>query len=513
MRRSFTFLLLIVPLSMLGCQQAAESVSDAAGETSEAVADQVSSGVETASEAASDIADEVADTVADAADAVTSTAADVAAAADNVADEVAEAATDAAEVAADVAAGIADEWDTPENQLPAAVHAAAADLGTVSLELGSPDLTSGIPGDGDLTVDQIAAWIRNPENHRTIDPQLPLGLAAAAANIKGLDRNPLTLAKVELGRQLYFDGRLSSDGSISCASCHHPDEGFGRHTQFGIGVDDQQGGRNSPVSYNRIVSDLQFWDGRAASLEEQAAGPIANPIEMGNTHEAALATISGIEGYRLQFAYVFPGKGITMEGVTDAIASFERALVSLPTKYDYWERVKAIESDWGDEIGDLEEEDPEQYAEYQVAMAGSADLSDSAKRGRDLFFSERVGCTACHAGANFSDELYHNLGVGMEADEPDLGRFVVSGEDKDKGAFKTPTVRNVSLSAPYMHDGTQATLLEVVEWYSKGGHANPHLSDKVKKLDLNDQEKQDLVAFMDEGLTSGFTPVETARLP
>ena len=397
-----------------------------------------------------------------------------------------------------------------EGTVTTSVGAASA---PVVVQLGTPDLTAGIPGDGPLTSDQIKAWLDDPENHRTISPELPLGLSAAAANIQHVDQNPLTRAKIELGRQLYFDARLSSDGTISCASCHHPDEGFARHTQYGVGVGGQEGGRNSPISYNRIVSGPQFWDGRAASLEEQAGGPIANPIEMGNTHEAAIETIQGIEGYRLQFAQIFPDDGINIDTVTRAIATFERAIVTMPAPYDYDELVRSIEGSYGDEIEELEEEDPELYAEYQTALAGSTGMSESAKRGRELFFSDRAACTACHAGANFSDEKYHNLGVGMEVDNPDLGRFTVTNEESDKGAFKTPTMRNVALSAPYMHDGSQATLEEVVDWYVKGGHPNPHLSDKIKKLDLNDQEEQDLVAFMKEGLTSAFPKVQRERLP
>ena len=129
-----------------------------------------------------------------------------------------------------------------------------------------------------------------------------------------------------------------------------------------------------------------------------------------------------------------------------------------------------------------------------------------------MFFSDKANCTACHTGANFSDELYHNLGVGMER-RSRIWAVSRSRERSDKGAFKTPTVRNVVLTAPYMHDGSQATLEEVVEWYAKGGHANDHLSDKIKKLDLSDQDKADLVAFMKEGLTSDFPPVEEGRLP
>lgn len=389
----------------------------------------------------------------------------------------------------------------------------ATALEPVAVRLGSDELTAGIPGTGEVTTAQISAWLADPENHRELRPELPLGLAAAAANIQGLDANPLTRAKIELGRQLYFDPRLSSDGAISCASCHHPDEGFGRHTQFGEGVGGQTGNRNSPVSYNRIVSGPQFWDGRAASLEEQAVGPIANPIEMGSTHESCVAGLKQIEGYRLQFAKIFPQQGITIDTVGQAIASFERTIVSLPAPYDYFEKVRTIEQGYADELADLKTEDPEVYAEYEEALEGSRAMSASAKRGRDLFFADRVGCTACHAGANFTDEKYHNLGVGMDAAEPDWGRFVVTQVEADKGAFKTPTMRNVALSAPYMHDGSQATLMEVVKWYDQGGHPNPYLSDKVKKLSLTEQEQQDLVAFMVEGLSSPFPKIETGRLP
>ncbi|MCA9148658.1 MAG: c-type cytochrome [Planctomycetales bacterium] len=379
--------------------------------------------------------------------------------------------------------------------------------------LGSDDLTAGIPGDGPLTVEQIKKWLANPENHRVIKPELPLGLAAAAANIAGLDQNPMTRAKIELGRQLYFDPRLSSDGTVSCASCHHPDEGYGRKTRFGVGVRAQEGNRNSPVSYNRIVSTLQFWDGRAASLEEQAAGPIANPIEMANTHDVAVGTVKKIEGYRLQFDAIYGENQVNIDNIAGAIATFERAIVTMPAPYDYYEKVRTIERNYADELDTLKEDDPEVYEEYQQALAGSKPMTESAKRGRELFFSDRSGCTACHAGANFTDEKYHNLGVGMEVKDPDLGRYVITKLDADRGAFKTPTLRNVALSPPYMHDGSQATLEEVVAWYNKGGHANPYLSDKVKKLDLTAQEEKDLVAFMKEGLTSAFPKICTDRLP
>ena len=382
--------------------------------------------------------------------------------------------------------------------------------------LGVSDLTSGIPGGGPLTVEDIQAWLDRPENHRVLDVKLPMGLDKGQSAIKGLDKNPLTLAKIELGRQLYFDGRLSADGSVSCADCHHPDEGYARHTQFGVGIEGQTGGRNSPVSYNRILSDAQFWDGRAESLEAQAVGPIANPIEMGNTHEAAVKTLAGIEGYKIQFEKIF-SDGVTIDNVGKAIASFERTIVTGPSPFDYYEDLQTIKRGFADLIDDLDafkEEEPEAFERYQNALAMSEKhpMSESAARGRELFFGQKGGCTACHVGPNLADEKYHNLGVGLDAEEPDLGRFVVTKVEKDKGAFKTPTIRNVALSAPYMHDGSQKTLAEVVDWYDKGGHPNPQLSDGIRKLNLTPEEKGDLVAFM-EACTGEFPNVERERLP
>lgn len=381
--------------------------------------------------------------------------------------------------------------------------------------LGDPTLTAGIPGEGDLTVEQIKAWLAEPAVHKELEISLPKGLAAGASGIKGIKENPLTRAKIELGRQLYFDKRLSKDNTISCSSCHSPSEGFARHSQFGIGIDGQEGGRNSPVAYNRILSDLQFWDGRAESLEAQAVGPIANPIEMGNTHEDAVKTIAAIEGYKLQFDAVFGEDSVNIDNVGKAIATFERTIVTGPSPYDYYQDLHNYEKNYTKEdLEEMKKEDPEIYAEYEAVAKASADhpISESAKRGMELFFSKKSQCTTCHVGANFADEKYHNLGIGMDKEKPDVGRFAVTKEEKDTGAFKTPTIRNVALTAPYMHDGTLKTLEEVVEWYAKGGHPNKHLSDKVKKLELNAQDKKDLVEFM-KACTGEFPEVETARLP
>ncbi len=380
--------------------------------------------------------------------------------------------------------------------------------------LGSPELTAGIPGDGALTAEQIQAWLEKPENHAPLEIVLPMGLMAGSKQVQGIADNLMTRAKIELGRQLYYDTRLSADNTISCASCHDPDEGFAKHTQFGVGIKGQTGGRNSPVCYNRIVSSLQFWDGRAASLEEQAVGPIANPIEMGNTHEKAVETIASIPGYAVQFRVIFGDEGVTIDNIGRAIATFERTIVTGPAPFDYYEAVRPFLVMKPDDLASLKDDDAELYAKYEAAKAAANEhpMSASAIRGRDLFFAERGGCTACHVGANLADEKFHNIGVGMAAEKPDLGRFTISDDEKDKGAFKTPTIRNVALSAPYMHDGSQKTLEEVVEHYNKGGTPNPQLSTKIKKLDLKPEEKTDLVEFM-KACTGEFPKIERSRLP
>jgi len=225
------------------------------------------------------------------------------------------------------------EESEPEESVPEDAERALTVADELALLSEDEELLSGIPGEGDLTVEQIDAWLADAKNHLALKPVLPLGLAAGAGEIQGIEDNPLTRAKIELGRQLYFDTRLSADNTISCASCHAPENGFAKNTQFGVGIEGQEGGRNSPVAYNRILSGPQFWDGRAESLEAQAVGPIANPIEMGNTHEACVETVKGIEGYQKQFAAVFDD-GVTIDNVGRAIASFERAIVTGPAPWD-----------------------------------------------------------------------------------------------------------------------------------------------------------------------------------
>jgi cytochrome c peroxidase len=394
---------------------------------------------------------------------------------------------------------------------------AAEPAPTEEVLLGTEELTVGIPGEGVLTTDNIKKWLDNKKNHVVLTPLLPLGLAAGISQMAGLDVNPLTRAKIELGRQLFFDPRLSQDGSISCASCHHPDFGYAKNTQFGEGTKGQKGNRNSPIAYNRILSSVQFWDGRAPTLEEQAKGPIANPIEMSNTHDVCVDYLNKIPGYKVQFDRLFPGEGVTIDNVAKAIASFERALVTGPSPWDYHVSLKEFTDLYSADYEDFElmkEDDPELYEEYATLkkQAEENPMSESAQRGAELFFGQKASCTACHVGANFTDELYHNIGVGMEAEKPDLGRYEITKAEKEKGAFKTPTVRNVELTGPYMHDGSQKTLEEVVEWYNRGGHPNQWLDEKIKVLNLTDQEKADLVAFM-KALTGPLPKVQAERLP
>ena len=235
---------------------------------------------------------------------------------------------------------------------------------------------------------------------------------------------------------------------------------------------------------------------------------MANPIEMGFTHEGVVKRLNEMPVYQRQFEKIF-GE-LTIDRVGQAIAAFERALVTGPSPYDFGDQLRAFAGLDPDDIA----EDEELAAKYAAAKAAveAHPMSEEATRGRDIFFSEKGNCTACHVGANLADEKYHNIGIGMDAAEPDLGRFVVTKDPKDTGAFKTPTVRNAALTAPYMHDGSVATLEEVVEWYDKGGHPNPHLSDKIKPLNLTAEEKVAIVEFM-KACTSPTPAVETARLP
>ena len=305
---------------------------------------------------------------------------------------------------------------------------------------------------------------------------LPLGLQAGAAFVR--DDNPMSAKKIELGRQLYFDTRLSKDNTISCATCHAPEKGFSDGRATSAGIHGKTGGRNAPTVINRLFSADQFWDGRAADLEAQALGPVQNPIEMGNTLEGMISNLNGIKPYAPVFKEAFGSEGITAERVGQAIASYERTVLSGNAPYD----------------------------RYQAGDKSA--MSESAVRGLALFSDpQRGNCVTCHAGFNFTDESYHNLGVGMDKPTPDLGRFEQTKTETDRGAFKTPTLRQITATAPYMHDGSETTLQQVIDFYDRGGLKNKWLSKELRPLKLSAQEKADLVAFL-ESLTGEVRGIE-----
>jgi cytochrome c peroxidase len=293
-------------------------------------------------------------------------------------------------------------------------------------------------------------------------PKIPLGLVP----IFWPKDNPYTPQKAELGWLLYFDKRISSDNTVACASCHDPKHAFTDGRRFSEGIRGQLGGRSAPTVINRAYSLEQFWDGRAKTLEEQAKGPIANPLEMGNTHESCAKCIAEIPGYRKRFKEVFGTEEVSIDHIAKAIATFERTVLSGNSPYD---RFKA-----GDEKA----------------------LTDGQKRGMTVFFSNNARCDSCHEGFNFTNGKYANVGIGMDNEKPDLGRYEITKQDADRGAYKTPTLREVAHTAPYMHDGSLKTLEEVVEHYNKGGIKNPWLHQDVRPLNLTDQEKKGLVEFL-----------------
>lgn len=404
--------------------------------------------------------------------------------------------------------------------------------------LGEGELLAGIPGEGPLRADEVRGWLAEPSNHTQLDARLPVGLDQGVLDRKGLAENPLTRAKTELGRQLFFDPRLSADGTVSCATCHDPTHGYAEPRAVSVGIGGQQGVRNAPTVANRILSAAQFWDGRAESLEQQAIGPMHNPLEMGSTHAGIVDRLRQIEGYRLQFEQVFgeaapsdaphdPESAVTIDNVALAIACFERALVTGPTAWDHHVRLRDFEEAYGEDLAAIEMLGDEELDKSDVSLladhaelkrlAEAQPLSESARRGAEVFRSPRAGCAQCHAGVSLSDEQYHNLGIGLGDADPaddavDWGRFVVTGNEADRGAFKTPMLRNVADTAPYMHDGSLETLEQVVDWYVQGGKENLWLSEKIGPLDLTEDETADLVAFL-KSLSGELPRVETGRLP
>jgi cytochrome c peroxidase len=296
--------------------------------------------------------------------------------------------------------------------------------------------------------------------------------------------NPQTSLKIQLGKQLYFDTRLSKDNTISCATCHSPTMGWSDAGPTSAGINGQLGGRRAPPVSNAAYLPLQFWDGRAPSLEEQAKGPTQNPIEMGNTHDAMLRTVGDIPGYLEEFKIVFGPGPVTVDQVAQAIAAFERTVVTTDSPFDRYVR--------GDE----------------------AAMTAQEKWGLEIF-NGKGHCTSCHWGPNFTDGRFHNIGVREKNKEKsDLGRFEITKNSADKGAFKTPTVRDAALRAPYLHDGSEKNLEDLVEFYNRGGDSeDPLLDPLLLPLRLSDSEKAALVAFMKRAMVSLNPEVATVKPP
>lgn len=311
------------------------------------------------------------------------------------------------------------------------------------------------------SVAMLSPWIATAADYKL---KIPFGLEESAVVIP--PDNPMTTEKVELGRALFFDKRLSPDNTIACANCHIAKLAFADGMPVATGIRGQKGGRSAPVSFNRVFSSAQFWDGRADTLEAQSIGPFTNPIEHGFTnYDNMIGKMKKIPGYKKMFMDVF-GEDMTIGNVGKAIASFQRTVLSGNSPADRF--------DQGGEAGAIPE---------------------TAQRGLTLF-RDKARCTKCHSGFNFSDEKFHNLGIGWDDNKVDLGRYMVSKITEELGAFKTPTLREISRSAPYMHDGRFKTLEEVVNFYNKGGIKNPHQDPLILPLELTDQEKTDLLAFL-----------------
>lgn len=291
--------------------------------------------------------------------------------------------------------------------------------------------------------------------------------------------NPPTADTVSLGRRLYYDPILSADNTISCASCHGPQMGFTDTHPVSLGVGGKQGTRHSPTVINSAYSSLQFWDGRAPSLEEQAKGPIANPVEMASTHADVVKRLQADAKYVALFKQAWGTEQITIDLVVKSIASFERTVLCGNSSFDRF-----------------------YYGHDKKA------LSASAQRGLKLFMDPKKGnCEVCHTigrdYALFTDNKFHNLGIGADVNGKmvDLGRYEQTKNEADWGAFKTPSLRNITSRAPYMHDGTFPSLKDALGHYIGGGNMNPHLDKEIHALDsLSFDDRDDLLAFM-ESLT------------
>jgi cytochrome c peroxidase len=290
--------------------------------------------------------------------------------------------------------------------------------------------------------------------------------------------NPYTVEKAALGKKLFFDTRLSAANLLSCASCHNPAYGWGDGQPRGVGHNMKTLGRRSPSIVNAAFGEIFMWDGRAGTLEEQALGPIRADVEMNLPVEQLMEKLKAIPEYQPLFEAAFPKEGLKPETIANAIATYERTVVSGRAPFDVW-----IEGD-------------------------SKAISEEAKRGF-VVFNTKAGCNNCHSGWNFTDDSFHDIGLKS----PDVGRAkILPNIPKMQFAFKTPGLREITRRGPYMHDGSVATLEAVMEHYDEGGINRPSRSELMKPLGLTKQEKDDLVAFM-KTLTSDMDPTTVPVLP
>jgi cytochrome c peroxidase len=367
-----------------------------------------------------------------------------------------------------------------------------------------------------LRAGEVASAAESPLAQPKSMQQMGLPQAETLATIP-VD-NPQTPAKIELGQRLFFDARLSADGTIACSTCHDPARAFTDGRPVSIGIAGHAGQRNAPTVLNAIYNKTQFWDGRAATLEQQAGLPIVNSVEMGQPNlDAAVTAIAAIPEYRRKFVDVF-GSPPDTTNLVRAIAAYERTQVAFDSPFDHY-------------------------------IAGERNAIDAAaQRGWELF-NTRARCNKCHAlsedkrdTANFTDNDFHNIGIGiirhnvvalaeqarqlialgdtaaidraaLQTDMSALGRFLVTKKEADTASFKTPNLRNLLVTAPYFHDGSQATLWDVIDHYNKGaGLNNPYLDEDIQPLALSEPDIDDLVAFFASLTSPAYKEAAAAEL-
>lgn len=310
-------------------------------------------------------------------------------------------------------------------------------------------------------------------------PKPPLGLPP----VPWPAENPYSAARVELGRYLFFDPRMSAGGTVSCATCHPPAHAFAGGDPPPVGVTGKPLLRRAPTLINRAYGKSQFYDGRAPTLEDQIAGPVTAPDEMGATKEAAAEAISKITGYAPLFERAFGDAKVTYDRIAKAIASFERTILSGNSPYD------------------------------RFLNGDKQALSAQAKRGLQIF--ERTGeCSECHNGPNFSSEKFASLGIDPALPAPDLGLAIITLKRRDDGKFKVPTLREIAHTGPYMHDRRFKNLDDVLEFYRKGGQPGPYLDSRIAPFFLDAPAKADLLAFLESLSGQGWQQINAPeKLP